>query len=162
MHRAPQGWTPSTPSPQDKWEDDWESPDLAPAPLTPEELAAARAADDAVIMSSAMQASELMRSSNKLAQSGIREELNRQAEQEDRNSISVRHGLVTQFYEPDRKMALHRLKNMRVGDTLVVGHTDTNNLRVACNYQQNHHIKAFFTRTFEYAKRKYLEIRRVE
>ncbi len=114
------------------------------------------------ILASARQASEVMQNSRKLDASGYREEMQRQQEAEDRNALNLRANLVKKFYEPDRKMALYKLKAMNASEVLVVGFEDANHLRVACNYQQNHHDKGFYTRSFMYGKRKYLEIKRVE
>lgn len=114
------------------------------------------------IIASAQQASEVMQNSRKLDASGYREEMERQQEIEDRNALTMRANLVKKFYEPDRKMALYKLKAMKASEMLVVGFEDANHLRVACNYQHNHHDKGFYTRSFTYGKRKYLEIKRVE
>lgn len=111
---------------------------------------------------SALQSSELMQKNRELEDSGLRESEAQAQEREDRNQLTRRSNMVSKFYEPDRKLALYKLKKLAVGEYLVVHMVDANNLRVACSYQKTHFDKAFITNRFEYNKRAYLEIKRVE
>jgi hypothetical protein len=114
------------------------------------------------VRDSALQSSEIMQKNRELENSGIREKQADEQQRVDRNALTRRANLVGKFYEPERKMALFKLKAMNVGDVLVVSMLDANNLRVACNYHQNYHDKKFYTARFEYNKRAYIEIKRVE
>jgi hypothetical protein len=114
------------------------------------------------VRASALQSSELMQKNRELENSGQRESEAQAQEREDRGRLARRSNMVSKFYEPDRKLALYKLKKLNVGDYLVVAMLDANNLRVACNYNQTYHDKKFITNRFEYDKRAYLEIRRVE
>ncbi len=114
------------------------------------------------VRASALQSSELMQKNRELEDSGLRESEAQAQEREDRNRLVRRSNMVSKFFEPDRKMALYKLKLMDVGDYLVVHMVDANNLRVACSYQRTHFDKGFITNRFEYDKRAYLEIKRVE
>lgn len=111
---------------------------------------------------SALQSSEIMQKNRELENSGLREKQAEENERIDRTALTRRNNLVSKFYEPDRKMALFKLKTLSVGEVLVVSMLDANNLRVACNYHQNRFDKKFYTAKFEYNKRGYLEIKRVD
>lgn len=111
---------------------------------------------------SALQSSEIMQKNRELENSGLRDMQVMMQERVDRDALTRRSNLVSKFYEPERKMALYKLKRMDVGDVLVVGMLDANNLRVACNYNQTYHGKKFYTAKFDYNKRSYIEIKRVE
>ena len=114
------------------------------------------------VRASALQSSEIMQKNRELENSGRRESDAQAQEREDRSRLARRSNMVSKFFEPDRKLALYKLKKLNVGDYLVVAMLDANNLRVACNYNQTYHGKKFITNRFEYDKRAYLEIRRVE
>lgn len=114
------------------------------------------------VRDSALQSSEVMLKNRELETSGRRESEAQAQEREDRTRLARRSNMVSKFYEPDRKLALYKLKKLSVGEYLVVAMLDANNLRVACNYNQTYHNKKFITNRFEYDKRAYLEIRRVE
>lgn len=114
------------------------------------------------IRATALQSSEIMQKNRVLEDSGLREARAEVQEREDRDRLVRRSNLVNKFYEPERKMALYKLKRMSVGDVLVVSMMDANNLRVACNYNQTYHNKRFYTAKFDYNKRSYIEIKRVE
>lgn len=111
---------------------------------------------------SAMQSSEVMLKNRELANSGLRESAAQAQEREDRSRLARRSNMVSKFYEPDRKLALYKLKKLNVGEYLVVHMVDSNHLRVACSYQKTHFDKVFITNRFEYDKRAYIEIKRVE
>lgn len=114
------------------------------------------------VRESALQSSEIMQKNRELEDSGLREMRAKVQERVDRDALARRSNLVGKFYEPERKMALFKLKRMNVGDVLVVSMMDANNLRVACNYNQTYHGKKFYTAKFDYDKRSYIEIKRVE
>jgi hypothetical protein len=114
------------------------------------------------VRASALQSSEIMQKNRELEDSGQRETDAQAQEREDRNQLARRSNMVSKFFEPDRKLALYKLKKMAVGEYLVVHMVDANNLRVACSYQRTNFDKAFITNRFEYNKRAYLEIKRVE
>lgn len=114
------------------------------------------------VRASALQSSEIMLKNRELEASGQRESDAQAQEREDRTRLARRSNMVSKFFEPDRKLALYKLKKMSVGEYLVVHMVDANHLRVACSYQKTHYDKAFITNRFEYDKRAYLEIKRVE
>jgi hypothetical protein len=97
-----------------------------------------------------------------LANSGAREAQAKHEAYHRIDNLNLRANLIKHNYKNDRKEALYMLKKMQVGETLVVAKPDFNHLRVACTYQKNTYEKEFYTRTFEYNKHKYLEIRRAK
>lgn len=113
------------------------------------------------VRASALQSSELMLKNRELENSGLREKQDEVQAREAVETVTRRANMVTKFYEPDRKLALHKLKKLAAGEFLVVSMVDANHMRVACTYNRTHYDKEFLTRKFSYGKHHYLEIRRV-
>jgi hypothetical protein len=66
--------------------------------------------------------------------------------------------LLERFFCEDRKDALHHLKNMRVGDMVIVNPEHTNHMRVACQYNKRKFAKQYRTDLLTIGARTYLRI----